>query len=339
MTDVGPKEEIAIPSEVLSAYYGPDEEASGSLLSGGEIHATYLVESSGRSNRKAILQQLGSMFGKAMLEDYGVVTEYLGQQGWEVPELIPTQGGEPFTEDNDGNLWRLTTFIKSDGYPVEREVDPDGGFYEDVGAILARFHETLKSLDYQPQFKIEHFHETDYYAARLKEVAAQLSPDDAERAQELLKAHKNLPKLPGNDGGQLIHGDPRTDNILFREGKPFTYIDLDTTMLGSVWLDIGDLLRSLAEDSMKRAGSVDIAQLRAVTEGYRSVSASETDPDEFFGWSVAAMQQIALELGMRYMIDIVEDYYFTWDTAKFSSRRESHLARVAEQLQIYQSVK
>lgn len=316
-----------IPPDVLGNYFG-GQKVDASLLGRGEINATYLIRSSGK---KFILQRLSPIFSEKVIEDFDAVTGYLETDGWEVPRMVPAKNGHPYYRDNHKGLWRLMTYIGSDNdMPGADAVERT---FHEYGALLGKLHASLAKFDYRPQFKIPHFHDTVYYAGRLKKVMDELPRNDQPIAGRILAAYDNLPELPAWTE-QLLHGDPRTDNMLFRGGEPFTYIDFDTVMFGQVWVDLGDLLRSLAEDQQAKYGSVDASKLGEVIEGYRQAAHSQTDPDQFRRWGMAAMQTIALELAMRYMIDVVEDYYFSWNAEKFASRRQSHLSRAQEQLRI-----
>jgi hypothetical protein len=75
--------------------------------------------------------------------------------------------------------------------------------------------------------------------------------------------------------------------------------------------------------------------LRAVCDGYRKAAAPDVTADEFYTWSLAALQKIALELGMRFLTDVVDDEYFEYDKSRFASRLESNLHRSGVQWQLY----
>lgn len=324
MVRVQPK----IPAEVLKAY-GKKDVAS-SLLGQGEINATFLLQS---GETKFVLQRLSPIFSGKVVEDFDVVTRHMEQNGWEVPRIIPAATGALSVTDLQGHLWRMMTFILSDAPTALSRTELP---YQACGELLARLHHTLGELSYIPQFKIPHFHETQYYAERLRELHSGLSEEDKPVASQILDVYAGMRRLPPL-AEQLLHGDPRVSNILFRDGKPFTYIDFDTLMTGPVWIDLGDMLRSLAEDSLGSTAKVSIAHLAQVIRGYQKVAAGSETPD-FVMSCMQAAQATALELAMRYMIDIVEDSYFTWDTTRFASRRASHLARISEQLRIYQAL-
>merc|ERR1712176_809817 len=105
-------------------------------------------------------------------------------------------------------------------------------------------------------------------------------------ARDLLALYRHrLPPLPPDDEPQIIHGDPKLPNVLFSSAanppEPYTIIDWETYLWGSVWLDLGDLLRSLAKTSLVGQGLVDHTQLSSVISGYYSVSSRDMSPESF----------------------------------------------------------
>ena len=133
----------------------------------------------------------------------------------------------------------------------------------------------------------------------------------------------------------MIHGDPRTANMLFRDGRPFTFIDWDTLMWGSVWMDIGDLIRSLVEDAAVHYYLCSAADIAAFCTGYHRANAIAAHPRSFMDAALVAAKYITLELAARYLNDIVEDYYWVWDQGRYDSRAESNLQRAEETMHVY----
>ncbi|HTE21552.1 MAG TPA: phosphotransferase [Candidatus Limnocylindria bacterium] len=121
-------------------------------------------------------------------------------------------------------------------------------------------HDTLARLEYQPKTVLPHFHDTAFYMRRLAHLVSNLPSPKAERlANSTLRAYRELPELD-TTRTQLIHGDPRTNNILFKRGTPYAYIDFDTLMYGTIWSDIGDLLRALSGDNTQTVAAFSYEQ-------------------------------------------------------------------------------
>lgn len=323
--------EDSLPAEVVRAFY-PDGLARVRLLAGGMINATYLTTDHG--GNRAITQRLHEIFSPVIMFDLEVVSEHMRNDGLEAARILPTQSGDFYATDVEGKVWRSFTYLENDPAPDEYDLET----LMAMGGLVARLHRSFNSLRYTPRFTIPHFHDTEYYAGRLEQTIPAMPDEEThEKSQAILSAYQGAPELP-DLGTQLIHGDPRTQNMLFREGKPFTLVDLDTVMRGSPWIDIGDFLRGLAHDAVT-AGSPDPAKdIPYASEGYRCESGTDIDKPDFHRAAIAAARLITLELGMRFMLDIVDDNYFEWDQARYSSRRDNHMAQVGKQWQIYQGL-
>jgi len=328
----------SLPTDVLDAYCG-DRPVNVSHIGNGEINVTYLLTEpateADQPDRKIILQRVNTdVFDPRITEDFVVVTNHLAQEGWEVPQAVPTEDGTVHHVDTEGGVWRAMTFLESDGKPQNSE---SPALYTKYGELLANMHGSLARLDYEPH-SIPHFHDTPYYAGRMREVLDQL-PDAETRAtaEALLAAYDTL-NIPEDATRQLIHADPKTDNMLFRNGEPFTYIDWDTLMDGTIWVDIGDMLRSVVEDAVHQGAELPVDKIRCFSEGYRQVAAPEVEPAQFEQWVVASTQQIAIELGMRYLTDVADNSYWSWNLAEYPTRYDYCTARTATQLKIYHNL-
>jgi thiamine kinase-like enzyme len=323
--------EATLPPEVAESFY-PKGLDKIQLLGGGMINATYLTID--QEGNKAITQRLHEIFDPVLMEDLVVVTQHMREDDLEAPSIVKTVTGDLFATDQEGKVWRSFTYIQNDPAPAHYDRET----LVAMGGLLARLHRSFGKLDYIPRFRIPHFHETDYYAAQL-EARIDMMPDEATSlvSRTILTEYQGVPELP-DLGIQLIHADPRTQNMLFRDGKPFTFVDLDTVMEGSPWIDIGDFLRALTHDAVV-ADSPDLADnLTYAIDGYRLGAGSGMGRDEFHRSALAAARLITLELGMRFMADIVNDNYFEWDQQRFPSRQANHMSQVGRQLVVHQAL-
>lgn len=312
-----------VPADVITGFFG-DPVTSVKEIKTGLVNNTYCVEA---SSRKYILQRLNPVFDRRLIDDMQVCGRYLEEAGWEAPAVVPTQAGSNAFVDEAGDLWRCLSFIESDGSGLP--VLGDDGL-QAVGSLLARWHQTMAGLPYRPRYAIPHFHDTAWHAAALQKNMPKLK-DKAHRlmAADVLVAYHTLPALAALPD-QLLHGDPQLNNILFRDGQPFTFIDLDTLMFGPIWYDIGDLLRSMLEADILAGRTLSTNMLQHVILGY--FDRPEAD-------ALRATQLIALELAMRFLNDIVDDTYFAWDSGRFSSRADNHMYRTGIQWQIYEHIR
>ena len=289
----------------------------------GDVNETYLIESSGE---KIIFQKLSPIFNEMLLADFVVYSSHLAKAGWTVPEIILSKTGGLFIVDDNQKLWRAVTYIESTGTPSKVDLYA-------FGDIIGHFHESLSTLHYQPLFSLSHFHDTQFYFHKLQKIYRQLPASLLSQAEIIFRMYENLKSLP-EVPTQLIHGDARVGNILFNHDTPFTIIDFDTIMLGTAWIELGDSVRSLLEQNVIKNQPSDFEVLKQFTNGYLSRSTLSFSEKEFFEEVMNATQLIALELSMRFLIDIVEDYYFVWENTPYKSRLEHNDARVLQQLEI-----
>lgn len=208
----------------------------------------------------------------------------------------------------------------------------------EVGALLARLHIDLHKLNYQPRFTLKHFHDTAFYRQALAKVHTALpTPKLRELSKSCLMAYAELRELPPAEP-QLIHGDPRTTNILFRDKHPVCYIDFDALMYHSPWTDIGDLLRSINGSNNQITALFSIKRTAALMQGYYSINSSIAPTFQVcMERALCSMRLISIELAMRFLTDVVKDIYFDWDTELFANRRDNNIARAQAQWNIYES--
>ncbi len=308
--------------QLYSEKYSGDYSQSRQL--GGDVNHTFLLTNI--KGDKVVFQRLSKIFNEKLVADFVVVTEHLTKEGWIVPQLIYTKDNNTHIQDKDGFIWRAITFVESSGTPAM--VDTGS-----VGSILARFHKTLALLDYKATFTLDHYHDTDFYFEKLDQLESQLNSENRLLSQAVKHYRAELPKLPEIDA-QLIHADPRVDNILFKGSQPFTFIDFDTIMNGPVWIDLSDFIRSIIEKQVQQKTRTDFAEIKSFCDEYIAQSDLQYSNDEFYAYVLLATQHMAIELAARFLNDVVEDYYFVWENTPYNSRNEHNIARVKQQLEI-----
>lgn len=295
-------------------------------LSGGRVNTTLLVQDKGKHT---VLRCLSDKLDALVLEDTQVVSGHLATHGWEAPRVLPAVDGTAYKHDESGQLWHHMSFIASDGQAPSTITST---LTSTAGTMLGNWHTTVGRLNYTPRFGLPHFHDSPYIAAQLTDQLP-LMPNKQTYAlaDELLSRYTMLPYEPAGPE-QLIHGDPKLDNMLFRNGEPFTLIDFDTLMRGSRWIDVGDFLRSLTAKMLQNGGSDSPAE--SFVSAYHESGGLTMSADEAWERSRRATGRIALELGMRYLSDIVDGQkYFDWDP-RYGSRCDHHRERAEVQLQV-----
>jgi Ser/Thr protein kinase RdoA (MazF antagonist) len=260
-----------------------------------------------------------------MIEDSDLVMSKLEQKSWIMPRVIRTLQGD-YSLQIDGHVWCLSEFIASDSHAFV--LTPTT--VETSGTLLSRLHTDLTSVNVHLRFSLPHFHDTSYHLSRLEKIVSNLTGEAFEQASFVLHSCAQLDPLP-TSADQLLHGDPRMNNILFRDNYPFTFIDWDTLLYGSSWIDVGDFVRSLAEECVKDQS----LSFKPLLDGFSRGYARNGDTKMFLAKALNASRHITLELASRYLVDVVEDSYWAWDETRFSSRAESNLSRAHETIMVY----
>lgn len=318
--------ELGLPQVVREAYE-INEDATLTRLSGGLVNDALVVD---EGSQRTIMRRLSPILSTLVLEDTQAVALHLAANGWDAPSSLPTAAGSIHIEDEGGNIWHRMQFITSDGKTPEHLGEE---LSRTAGTMLGAWHTTVQALNYVPRFSFDHFHDTSFIAAKItRQLDAMPDKETHSLARKMLGCYSALP-LTEQEPTQLIHGDPKLDNILFRNGNPYTLIDFDNVMLGSRWLDVGDFLRSLTGKLIQQGTTNN--ETEAFAENYHEAGELTISVDETTARSYQATSQIALELGMRYLSDIVDtEKYFSWDPSRHGSRRNNHVARAELQLQV-----
>lgn len=312
---------------VVNEAYNIEESARLTQLSGGLVNETLLVE---QGNRSFVLRRLAPMLGASTVRDTCIIGSHLKSAGWEAPTIEPTVYGTAYIFDAQQRIWHGMHFIDSDNRVPDTY---DDKLALQVGHVLGGWHAAVRPLSHEPD-SLPHFHDTEHIARKLRSELSELDSEDAQNLGRLflhdysLQTHTDLTKP------QIIHGDPKLDNMLYRDTKPFTLIDFDCVMQDSVWTDVGDFLRSLSGKIIHTEEKPE-ELFGAFIQGYLEANESRLSFDEALLRALHATRRIACELGMRYLSDIVDgQQYFSWNKTVFTSRSEALLSKSWTQYRI-----
>jgi len=127
--------------------------------------------------------------------------------------------------------------------------------------------------------------------------------------------------------------------MLYRGGQAYTFIGWKTVMKGNPWLDIGDMMRSIAKRQHGMTGEVDHGQFEDFMRSYYSANQLGLDYNVFRTNALAAMRHITIVLAMRYAADYkdADAGYFAWDDSQYHTRSEHNSARAHQLYDIWQS--
>jgi Ser/Thr protein kinase RdoA (MazF antagonist) len=312
--------------QVLRAY-GISEVNSAEKISGGKINSTWLIKENGQ---RYILQRIHSDFRPEMIDDCAYVLDRLRENGWDVSRILPTETDE-FHHSLDGT-WRLSTFIESD----EQLPPLSTSLMYECGKLLARLHFSLSNIQRTVPAPLPHYRDTPFHIDYLKQVLTSLSGEAHSLAEKTIKAFDAQAPQGSSVAHQLIHGDPKINNILFRNKLPHTYIDWDALMTASPLVDLGDFVRSLTKEHSEE--NID-ALIASFCQGYYDTNRLNFSTfDNFFAATLNAAKIIALENTARYLYDIVDQSFWEWDTSKYDSQEEAMLDQANKTWRIFESL-
>lgn len=295
----------------------------------GLIHRTYRADTERGS---FVLQRLHDVISDASVDDMYRVTEHVQSCGIKAPALLRTTAHD-LVLHADSARWRAypwivgSVFSKVESSHMARE----------AGRIAHLLHSALGTMKNPPQGSIPHFHDTHYVLEELNSVLDHL-PEDL-RSLGASVAHDLPSAIVAEEGGakQLIHGDLKISNILFDEsGSALGVIDFDTVLVHYTTIDMGDALRSWCnrtEEGNERATfATDLFE--AALQGYLGSPPTEAQRTLY----LRATRHITLELTARFLVDVVRDSYFGWDSTRYPSRVAHNAARARGQFSLARSI-
>ena len=228
----------------------------------GHINKTYLITIDG-VKEQYILQWINSYVfvrPREVMKNMLQITEHLqkrireegGDPDRETIRLIPSVTGEPWVEDEEGEVWRVMLCVPDTVSPQHPD---DLSVLEECGEAFGCFSRRLKDFPAASLYEtIVDFHNTpvrlqqleDAAAAdpcgRLKDVTEEMAFARAREAEtRVLTDAYAAGRLPL----RVTHNDTKVNNVLLdREtGKAVCVIDLDTVMPGLLAYDFGDAIR------------------------------------------------------------------------------------------------
>jgi Ser/Thr protein kinase RdoA (MazF antagonist) len=325
-----------IPEEIRAAYH-LSSAALITPITVGLINRTYLIE----EREKQIIQRVNSIFGPRVHDDIEAITAHLEKRSMRTTRLIRNRENALYTIDNEGGVWRALTYLP--GTTLQRASEPYTA--SAAGALVARFHRAVSDLSHEFQFSRPGAHDTPLHMKRLQEALAAhknhpnfLLVDGPSR--EVLSLASSLPALPA-EPLRIVHGDLKISNLLFSEdgAEALALLDLDTMARSTIPIELGDALRSWCNTGGEDLGAVhfDARLFAAALQGYASEAQGLLTPEERSALVLGAMT-ISLELAARFAADALNESYFGWDAARFSSRSEHNMVRARSQLLLAKSI-
>lgn len=323
---------------VLGAYTSIGEVKAAVPYGNGHINSTYKVSS---DNANYILQRINTYVftdPKGVMDNIKGVTDHIRRKNAEAGvdtsrctlNIVPTDAGRLFFEDEDGNAWRMYEFTENtvslDAVRSTEDFRRSAHAFGHFQCLLADYPaDTLCE-------PIKDFHNTPVrYENFLKALAANKS-GRAENVKAEIEFVKERAVFTGileaaNKNGilplRVTHNDTKLNNILFDadSGEALCIVDLDTVSPGYSVTDFGDAIRfganTAAEDEKDVSKvSLDLELFRAYAEGFVAGCDGRLESGEAALLPEGAMM-MTLECGMRFLTDYLDgDVYFHTDYAE-----------------------
>jgi Ser/Thr protein kinase RdoA (MazF antagonist) len=264
----------------------------------------------------------------------------------EAVQVVRTKAGETYAVDESGDFWRTYEFVPG---AVSFDICAGPAQAEEAGRMVGKFQRYLR--DFPARELVDPIPQFQNTALRFVHLEEAIREDRAGRLQEVVsevdfaRGQKGLTELlvEGINSGALplrvTHGDPKLNNILFRQGtgQGICLVDLDTCMAGTVLYDFGDLVRCTAvraAEDERDLGRVrcELDLFRGLTAGFLEIVADELIPAER-ALLATAPQAIVLTIGIRFLTD-----YLNGDTYFKIHRPQHNLDRARTQFALVRSL-
>ncbi|MDP3881885.1 MAG: phosphotransferase [Nanoarchaeota archaeon] len=313
----------------VSQSFGLGEIKELARLEDGIVNRSYKIRT---LKGNFVLQCLSPIFNEKVIEDYEKFQSYLRTNGIFVPVLLKNKDHKAFTKQGDA-IWRVFEYIAHD---QQDSINPSIKTAYEAGKILGKFHKIMSKSNFKPSFQLPGFHDTKNIINKLEclmhSKKNNIKSNAVNEEFNFIRNHINLSPDIGKMRKTIIHADPKIANFLFKEDKAIAILDLDTLMIASPLIDLGDALRSWCR--VKPATSLFRQEIfRAALEGYNSESPFEYSQKE----AKDAMSLLTLELAARYLNDYFEENYFIFKSEKYKTRAEQNLTRCRRYLEYFEN--
>ncbi len=332
----------------------------------GNINDTYLVEISGGTEDKFVLQRINTVVfsqPELIIQNLRTLTEHIKERlaqdevendrRWEIPAVRETIFGEDYYIDSEGDFWRGISFIDN-ACSFDTAQHHDHAFQ--AGYALGRFHNLISDLDINKMHDtLLDFHITPQYLRKYDEVKDRhVNGEDSPQfryCHQIIESHRykisvlETAKENGELKTRVIHGDPKINNFMIcnQTGLAVSVVDLDTVKPGLVHYDIGDCLRSACNPLGEETRDIDrvnfdIELAKSILEGYLNVACRFLSRNDYI-FLYDAIWLIPFELGLRFFTDyLAGNIYFKVTHPKHNLERAMVQFKLTESIETQEGV-
>jgi len=326
----------------------------------GHIHDTFRVINAEAGAPDYLLQRVNHHVFKnvpALMENIQVVTKHLREKLSALPQanpekevltLVPTQSGQWYYTDADGNYWRVYYFL--DNTRTYDIVENAQQAYQG-GKAFGKFQRLLADLPVnQLHETIPNFHNIESRLRLFREAMAKdpigrvkaVQPE-IQAIEERIATMRTVLNLgeSGQIPPRITHNDTKFNNVLLdANNKAQCVIDLDTVMPGYVAYDFGDAIRTTvntaAEDEKDLSKiKVDLTLFRGFTEGFLSETGAFLSRTELtsLAYGVLLLPYI---MGLRFLTDYIDgDNYYKIHFPEHNLQRARAQLQLVKNLEVH----
>lgn len=320
-----------LAKKAAAQFIGPDEAGIHiEQLGNGLIHHTYLA-SNATLNKSIVLQCINvHVFKKPedILHNYNEVYQYLQKQknGISIPAPITAANGRLLWCDDEKNYWRATGFIDNSYSPL---IAANEEAAYTVARSFAAFTGSLAGLDPRHLKEIiPGFHDLSFRYRQFEEAVSGAPVERLLKSTHIiaeLRGRKNLVNFyesirhAADYPDRVMHHDCKISNILFdnHTAAVICPVDLDTTMPGKFFSDIGDMIRSMSctvDENSIQWEDIDIRPLfyKAILKGYLEGAGNMLTGEEKTHIHYSGLMMIYMQ-AIRFLADFLNGnlYYKT----------------------------
>lgn len=245
--------------EAALAYLGSLDNLEFTPCAGGLINPSFQVTNT-KSHRSFFLQQINTQVfpDPAILqENYMLLWEHFSLSPPTLriaqPYLFPN--GNSFFIDTNKGIWRVAEFIENSTHfqtalqeeQLKKAAWAFGIYAKNLSSIEPQKVKSLIPRFHDLQYRWNQFQEAVKSGDNARVDETQGLINELIKREFYLVQYLKMRKLPDQFPIRLLHHDAKIANLLF--DKPgenvIAVIDLDTTMPGLFFSDVGDMIRSM----------------------------------------------------------------------------------------------
>jgi hypothetical protein len=282
-----------------------------------------------------------------------IAAELQHKKSFKLPSIKKTIAGEHYLQFHNES-WRCFEFYD---HCYSRSLITSEKDAYTIGSCFGKLTADLGGLDEEKiKITIPHFHDLHFRYSNFLKSIHHAKPERLQKTKNIiagiqennwpLKLYERMTMETENFGRHIMHHDCKLSNILFsREtGEVVCPVDMDTTMPGYFFSDLGDMIRSLGnnldeDDADIQKMKLETGLIESVEKGYESAVSSFFTKEEikflpYSGHLLAFMQTL------RFVTDYLQDdIYYKINYPEHNLHRSRNQWRLFELLSAWREAK